>query len=415
MRRNRVQGPSSALSSFLRERGITVPTTNTFERLAARDPEQAVETDTNAQDSTNSITLELELQSSETIINVQLGLEEVSNEAINTANITLPVGSKSFKKKRSESPDQSSKRSKHTKKTNANAAANNNPSTNLEFCTRCQRRFIKESTESQCTACTAINTNVPRPTNPASKRMIKKRELDSFAITGVSNITVMCLRDMCIKSIAENIANINELGVMYLTSDTKTRISRIISKLRQLTNETVGLFVGSYEDELNLFDCTRLDAEGYATIANYSPNLQILNMTMCGRLTDVSLELLGNRCPLINRLKLSGPFLCTDTGFNSLFRGVASNLTVFHIEHAAKASNIFMEGLVQSCEMLQDISICNSPRIDGDGVSVLSKLKCLKRIGLDNIGIVENGQLCGLINIVGTELEHLSLIGYCRI
>ena len=55
--------------------------------------------------------------------------------------------------------------------------------------------------------------------------------------------------------VADSIEDVDQFGDVSLA--TKITISKIISKSRKLCNQTVQLFLGSTEEQVHLFDCTR--------------------------------------------------------------------------------------------------------------------------------------------------------------
>ncbi len=60
----------------------------------------------------------------------------------------------------------------------------------------------------------------------------------------------------------------------------------ILSRHRQLKNDLIPLFLGPTEDSLELFDCAKIDDQGFQLIAYSCPNLVRLNLSLCGRLTS---------------------------------------------------------------------------------------------------------------------------------
>jgi DNA repair protein RAD7 len=250
MSRNRVRGPSSALSSFLRERGIEAPR-NVFERVPGAADQQGGATATAATANSDQIATPTADETQD-----PANLPSSSHDALDAPS-TAPNplqkrkrGPAKTKKKTPESEDEldinPKKRKQPLKK------ANPLNLTHVRFCERCQRRFLDLDESAFCTACLTIGASA----NPskASKHAAKKREMQAYQLTGESKVAVLPLRDLCINLVAEYIDDLDQLG--FLPPNSKRQISMIISRQRKLDGKTLQLFLGQDEDTIELFDCT---------------------------------------------------------------------------------------------------------------------------------------------------------------
>lgn len=215
--RNRVRGPTSALSSFLRERGIVPPPMNMY----SRNP-------------TTSTPLEITPDI----------IPEITPE--NTPEIPEteePVIVKPAKKKKkpkatdSNELDFSTIRSSHSKLT-----------LSIRFCENCNRRFYNENPiVVKCPACLDLNNKAQK--SPALKK--RKRidnELISDIVQGIPKLT-----DLCIKFIANHIKLVEEFGD-DMPNTLKTSISKILSRNRELNDSTLELFLVPTETILNFYE-----------------------------------------------------------------------------------------------------------------------------------------------------------------
>lgn len=271
-RRSGVRGPTSALSSFLRERGITVPT-NPYQRIN--------ETDAVFQENeTSEVAESSQAHDVDTVI-------EISDNA-HQANSTNEKGAlkiqnkrqRSFPKKNESDQDDdvpNSKRSKFTqrKKTNDDIA------NMMDFCISCHRRFINpQKVQGQCEACETVRGKLKRA--KSTKKAIKKAQELVLEVTGELGGLILPLRDMCLRVLSKHIADIEHLG--FIEPRTKQRFARIISRKRQLNNSTISLFLGPYEDEVHLYDCSLIDPDGLSLIPLQCHNLRVLDLGLVGQM-----------------------------------------------------------------------------------------------------------------------------------
>jgi DNA repair protein RAD7 len=76
-----------------------------------------------------------------------------------------------------------------------------------------------------------------------------------------------------------------------ISENVKTRLSKIVARRRQLTQETLALFIGPEETCVELFDCTLLTEDAYLQIATFSPFVQVLRLGLCGRINGTFLHI----------------------------------------------------------------------------------------------------------------------------
>ncbi|KAI8926251.1 hypothetical protein BC831DRAFT_549993 [Entophlyctis helioformis] len=471
--RNQVRGPTSALSSFLRERGIRAPT-GYHRRNPQQQQQQAEQADAPAAapdgeaataDANEPSTVQVRVStladadapaavagsssSSSSATAATAVASAVQNVPAETDPLTVGTGSKrktparqakgkgkangNGKGKDEDDDDDDADfggdnpyapRSRHTKRSRRDAAAGPlnpaHPSALVQFCSRCQRRYVAASggeggggggrgaVSGLCGACVAIQQ---QPARAMSKIKRKKREMEVLAMSGELQGILLSLRDMCIKRVAELIDDVDQFGdIPYAT---KRQISKIISKSRHLNNRTVGLFLGADQDTVELFDCARIDEDGLGTIPLLCPNVRTLNLSLCGRITDSVLAEIGRSCSSLERLTLKGPFLPTNAGFSSLFRGVGEPLVEVVLENAAKLSTPAVQVLHDCCPNLAQLSLAACTRVDSDALAVVARMARLTRLSLAGIAKgVPVESLLALVDTVGPRLTALCLDGF---
>lgn len=126
---------------------------------------------------------------------------------------------------------------------------------------------------------------------------------------------------------------------------------------------------------------------------------------------DTVMKLIGDRCRSITFLKLHGPFLCTPDAYTSLFQSL-ENLTHFNLSHGSKFNDVAVYSLVENTTGLVELHLDETPKVVSDGVKCMEQLKSLNKLSLDRIGNVECDILCNLIESIGSNLNHLSLIRF---
>jgi hypothetical protein len=167
---NAVRGPSSALSSFLRENGIAAPPRNVFARAAPQNMENHEGTE---------------------IIQLETVLPESS---VGAERQLIHKRKRTVKKKLDEDVEDDllvKKKSRPVPKCDPKDL------TNVRFCERCQRRYMHWQLSPLCNACLIISTG-SKPSK-ATKHVVKKREINAYQMTGQSRVIVLPLRDLCIK------------------------------------------------------------------------------------------------------------------------------------------------------------------------------------------------------------------------
>ncbi|KAJ3358791.1 hypothetical protein HDU91_005112 [Kappamyces sp. JEL0680] len=389
--RQQVRGPTSALTSFLRERGIRPPSHNPYQRIPR----------------------EQQLNPSEPVPeqpqNTTVPVASSSGEALAQVLATQAPFKKS--KKCDDSDDDliagpSSKKPKVSKV----RPQGKDPAllANLvRFCTSCNRRFVATSDPEQsiCLACQTVTMGGKKP-SAAQKRALKKAQDLVLQTTGYAGGSILPLRDLCIRYIVENI-DLVEDSFTFFAPETKQKISRIISKQRKLTNASLPLFLGPQEDIVQLFDCTYLDEDALLSIPELCPELRTLQLGYCGRMTDAVLEALS-RLKFLSSISLHGPFLCSPGGFAGLFQSL-SLLSSVELEFATKLTNDSLLYLARECPGLEALVLTDCPHVDDAGLGHLAALTKLSKLGLNNTGTIQDEAVVELLRKVGGGLEDLSL------
>jgi DNA repair protein RAD7 len=396
--RSQVRGPTSALSSFLREKGIRPPTQTRYQRIPQEEEQMG---SSRGFEDVVSVLVDHGVEDAATVGSIALEIAQ-QGAASSSSKFT------GRKKRKAEPAEPEGDGKKRKKAIRAPLPALDPISQLVRFCSSCERRFIVGSDPDQtaCTACQNVAANTTIKPTPAQKRAMKMKKDMALQMTGsLLDGFILPLRDMCITYIVENINLVDGLGEML--PETKRKLSRIISKQRKLTNASLPLFLGPHEDTVQLYDCTLLDQDALASIPKACPNLRILELGFCGRMTDKVLDSFSYLDEL-QEISLYGPFLCSPGGFAGLFQSLKALKSV-KLEFAAKFTNDSLEYLARECPMLEELILTDCSFVDDVGVAHISSLTTLKSLGLNALGAITDSCMVDLLSKIGSSLETLSL------
>jgi hypothetical protein len=81
---------------------------------------------------------------------------------------------------------------------------------------------------------------------------------------------------------------------------------------------------------LNISHCGNITDEGIRALATGCPQLQSLNISHCGNITDEGIKALATGCTQLQSLDISGCVNITDTGIRALATGCPQLLTFYN-------------------------------------------------------------------------------------
>ncbi|KAL0074079.1 hypothetical protein F4703DRAFT_1893939 [Phycomyces blakesleeanus] len=410
---NRVRGPTSALSSFLREHGIRVENRSRRERredLARQQAEEASneETPDTVQDTvtttvdTPSTTVEAPHQEEETTAvlyapRTRRTLAAANRALVEAANEKANNGKK---KPEDDKPDPGIGSSFRAPKGR----------TRIFFCSKCNKRFARIASlvdvgdENICPSC--LDNNGPKePPKPKKRKIGSKRQSQNKA--GFNDVP--SLQDICTDTIAEHIDCVEALG--DISTINMDKIATIISRNRKMDTRTAQLFMNPLRRELTLTDCTAIDKNGLINIAQFCPHLEKLTLTYCGRMTDEVINAYATRLKNLKSIELSGPYLVTDKGWESFFGAIGSQLNTFAIRHSMRFTQASMKALVGAAKNLKHLRLSRLSRLDDDGVELICRLKPLETLEISWPGCKISSSILAKILEHHTTLKELCLDG----
>lgn len=409
--RNRIRGPSSALSSFLREKGIKVPGKSVWERRRNVDNNSGESSQTQINENTNE------------------GVDDEIIEPNDTENVmvAVKVNNKNKKKKRDYSDDSDDdfygpngylevQGGRKGKKNVNRLPLENFDFGSIRFCDRCKRKYmITEERQQFCDACSSLReaAGIKSSSNGTSNRKkildkTNRKRRDLYILDAKDSYgSVLPLTVMAMQVIVNCIDDVESFGI--IPPRIQIQLARIISKWRKLDSKSVKLFISNNETQVNLFDCTYLSENDLLNLVQSIPNVTQLHLGLCGRMTDMVIDHMGKYCTHINDLTLEGPFLPTEEAFNNLLGSL--KLNKLSLQYAANLnSDAIVKLLETSKDTLEYLRIDQCLSIGDKGVRLLGEFDNLKTLILTDLGLsVSEESLASTIESIGDNLTELQL------
>lgn len=342
-----VKGPSSALTSFLREQGINAEEIRLRYDQTRREQEQG---DGDPQtDVLPALNEENDVENMENLnvpINFALDSDE---EEIDSDNEHVVDNDNKRRKKYSTSGGSS-----------------------VIYCLECDQDF-KVSVYSKklekngrigylCPSCTKIQIRRDRLEKKLEIEARKRRKRIATALLDKKQFKLPSLQDFCINIITENINDVELLG--DIGAHNKMKICRILAKNRRLNNKTIGLFLDNDTKELEFWDCSNIDKGSLNKIPAFCQKLESLTLNMCGQLHNDNLKYFGQKLLNLKSLSLNGPFLINDDTWQGFFESpVGKQLKHFHLKNTHRFTNDSLVSLLENCgKKLESLTLS---RLDG--------------------------------------------------
>ncbi|PLW49674.1 hypothetical protein PCASD_02253 [Puccinia coronata f. sp. avenae] len=332
-----VTGPTSALTSFLKEQGIRPRQVNRFTPL--RPPQASTSTaipevDEGTHDQPDE---ESDPDSDDLDGKPDRKIKPKVTTKEATAS-TSKAAAPSLSKKNEDQPWEPSK-------PKPGKYADRKPGL-ITTCAECGKRF------------TVTRTTVnPTPAPAAKKRKTTKNQV---VRQPWSESSIQTLQMACITIIARNTESIEELG--HVGSVNLEKICQIVCKHRELTSENLPLFVDATHSDLKLFDCINLREPHLQSIAYFCPRLEKLTLNLCsstsGLLNDQSLDVIGARWLDSNqRLSIANAGIHNGATGEALtdaapLKSVGTTVERLDISQNKKLTDAVLDSIQQFCSQL---------------------------------------------------------------
>ncbi|OAL66128.1 DNA repair protein Rad7 [Trichophyton rubrum] len=261
----------------------------------------------------------------------------------------------------------------------------------LANCELCDKRFTVTAYSKTgpdggllCTPCgkqMAADEKKAKP-KPKRQRARATRQMNSNLLDGIAQRGAFSLLEMCIRQVANNINDVEEFG--DLPGELRLRLSQILSKRRMLTPRTLGLFLRSDVNTIDIFDAAKLEEEDFHRVFATMPFLERVNLCCAGQLKDGVLEYVMSRESHIKHLILDATNLVTEDCWRRFFQTCGSKLETVKLSYLDCAFNDeTVEVMVSNCPNLRRLKLTDCWKLTYDCLKSIAKLDKLEYLSLD--------------------------------
>ena len=248
---------------------------------------------------------------------------------------------------------------------------------------------------------------------PAPKKKQNRRKLMQDGLRQ----SFPSLQSYCIDIIGRHIEDVEALGqIGFLNMDA---ISKSISKNRSLNPRTLQLFLSPLITTLSLYDCSKLDSASLQSLATFAPNLEHINLQLCGMLDNDAIDAWAKKLPKLKSVELYGPFLVRKEAWHRFFQALGPRLESFKIRESPRFDLSCAEAMVKHCPNVRELGLAQIGPLDktmlkpledyGDQLTYLD----VSDPGVSAPGIppksLEDDEVVSLLKAVGKNLTHLDV------
>ncbi|BGP18423.1 hypothetical protein JCM10213_001670 [Rhodosporidiobolus nylandii] len=309
----------------------------------------------------------------------------------------------------------------------------------IKVCGECGKKFtVSKYTATNphgpgllCAPCTSesIEDRATFPSaGPKGRKAAPKKKKAEKAVEETKFTEIKTLQQSCLSIIASFISSVETGAFSYLGPKNLDRLAKIVSKNRALDGENLKLFLEVGHRELKLYDCTNITDTSLSTIAPFCPHLESLSLLLCGRLDDDVIEawLTTSSSPGLKELKhleLYAPYLVTAKKWCEFFErrkeAGAEGLETFRLRMSARFNDLSLASLLSTSPGLHTLQLAELGKLTGSSLSLLYPLGTnaqltsldIARLGTPQGQVLEDEDVVKLLKEVGSGLRELVLDG----
>ncbi|ODQ51754.1 RNI-like protein, partial [Saitoella complicata NRRL Y-17804] len=291
----------------------------------------------------------------------------------------------------------------------------------IDFCAQCNCRFTitaytvstTDETGLLCHTCgSAASTGDGKAADKAAapKKVVKRKRAAKGKFFDEEK-KIGTLQDRCIQLIAKHIHDIDMLGdIGSLNLD---KICQIISRNRSLTPSTINLFLDAGVESVKLYDCSKLGVEEFRAVGAKCPFANELYLKWCGRITDDVVQYYADHLTQLTKTTFTGPFLVTVSAWRQFLSTTSTRLESFQLSDTSRWDAETMNTLVDACPNLISLRLSRITPLDDEIVRLATGLPNLTSLDLSWPGkAVSDAAIIDVLNTIGSGLLELNLDGH---
>lgn len=197
------------------------------------------------------------------------------------------------------------------------------------------------------------------------------------------------------------------------------KISKSISKNRRLNSQTVQLFLQPQAKKLAFYDCSQLDSDALASIATFSPDVESINLQLCGMLDNATLDTWGQKLKQLHQIELYGCYLVRVEAWHRFFETMKGRLTSFKIRESPRFDKGCCESLVKNCPNVTEVGLAQIGPLDKTCLKLIEQYgHQLTYLDISDPGVsapgvpaksLEDDEVISLLKETGRKLSYLNL------
>lgn len=245
---------------------------------------------------------------------------------------------------------------------------------------------------------------------------------------------VLSLQALCIAKISQNIykwqkdseeKRNNDHNVMFshlrevlggVSTENLNNLANALSKNRALNDQTLQLFLKTDLEALTFHDCSKVSFDGYKTLAIFTPHIKKLSLHMCGQLNNESLLYIAEKLRNLTSLYLDGPFLINEKTWVQFFEIMKGRLEEFHVSNTHRFTDKSLASLLINCG--SSLKALGLSRLDGlFNYALIPQYLCNEEFHSLDLGYPYNDEditdevVINILGQIGHSLKRLVLCG----
>lgn len=266
--------------------------------------------------------------------------------------------------------------------------------------------------------CNPCGKDLDKEEGPAKKKkkavsggpVGRRRKTQSTMLDGTYVLGAKSLMSLCIETLAKNIDLADDLG--YLPPKTIDKIARMLSKKRLLDPVTLDLFLQPTNQDLTIYDATKLRSDDLIRCFQMVPDMKNLKLKYAIQFKDEVMEYLLSRDQIeLEGIHIHGANLVSNEMWMKYLTTKGKplqNLQVYYTDKHFDDECLAM--LKDASPSLKRIKVYHNQKVTGDGIRELAHLKNLQHLSINLHNSVHSDIWVEVLKNIGVGLKTLSLL-----